>query len=500
MRMTIKKSVGILLTLLLILSLFGVSAYAEDLTVKSVSYVDENGELQTAQAFVLTPGAGLIGAPGETNWYVLEGEYTGDSVIHTYDAVANVILADDANWTITNSGTFNLISESGDIRLFAQKNATGTLQLSSRIYTGGRDVTICGGNITTTGIMANLNSGTLSVLGGVIHTDGLYTKDLMIAGGEIYAASTTVNGAVTVSGGKLDVQSSNSMGLMSSGDILISGGTVTSVGSSGLYASSGSVSITGGDVTASGRSMGISATSGISISGGTVNATGNTMGLYSLGPISITGGTVNASGNTFGVYTSAQGTAVTLGADAPDSSYTFSSFLPSATVTVKDGQTLTDGENDYSGTLTDAQIAALSNVTLTCKHSWGWVVDDEPTCGESGKKHEKCAVCGSTQNENTGIEPTGEHTAAVVNAREATATEDGYTGDTVCTVCGQTLAEGTVIPATGEVIPDEPAENTGVCPICGETHDGGLFDGLIGIIHFVLYVFTTVYTGLSANK
>ena len=33
------------------------------------------------------------------------------------------------------------------------------------------------------------------------------------------------------------------------------------------------------------------------------------------------------------------------------------------------------------------------------------------------------------------------------NAKEATCTEDGYTGDEVCTVCGETVKEGQVIPA-----------------------------------------------------
>ena len=44
-----------------------------------------------------------------------------------------------------------------------------------------------------------------------------------------------------------------------------------------------------------------------------------------------------------------------------------------------------------------------------------------------------------------------------MNAKEATATEDGYTGDEVCTVCGQTIKTGETIPATGEIAPDEPA-------------------------------------------
>ena len=40
------------------------------------------------------------------------------------------------------------------------------------------------------------------------------------------------------------------------------------------------------------------------------------------------------------------------------------------------------------------------------------------------------------------------------NAKEATETEDGYTGDKVCKDCGETVETGTAIPATGTDTPD----------------------------------------------
>ena len=36
----------------------------------------------------------------------------------------------------------------------------------------------------------------------------------------------------------------------------------------------------------------------------------------------------------------------------------------------------------------------------------------------------------------------------VINKKDATCTEDGYTGDTVCAICGKEITKGTVIPAT----------------------------------------------------
>jgi hypothetical protein len=41
------------------------------------------------------------------------------------------------------------------------------------------------------------------------------------------------------------------------------------------------------------------------------------------------------------------------------------------------------------------------------------------------------------------------HTTEIKNAKEATCTDDGYTGDEVCTVCNQTVTQGAVIAALG---------------------------------------------------
>lgn len=464
-----KKVLSVLLALLL-LTLTVPFAFAADPEVKTVSYLDENGEKQSVEATVVVPGAGPYGAAGETNWYVIEGTYTGSDVISTRDAVSNVILADDADWTITNTRTYNIILYGGSLNLYAQENGTGTLTLSNRIAPMSGDLSIYGGNITTPALQASTSAGTTAVYGGVINTDAIYTKNLLIAGGEIHAQSTTgVYGALTVSGGTFEVLQTggNSMALMSAGDLLISGGVVTSNGMYGLFSSGGSVTVTGGAVTATGSSMGISGATGVFISGGSVTATGRS----------------------FGVYTSAQDAVVTLGADQPNSSYTFSSFKPGCTVTVQDGQTLTDGENDYSGTLTAEQVAALAGKTLVCKHTWGWVVDKDATCGEAGEKHEVCAGCGAVQSENTTIPATGAHVTEIVNAKEATATADGYTGDEVCTVCGQTIQTGESIPATGEpATPDEPdtPDDGKLCPYCQKVHTGK-FAKWTYILHLILW-------------
>ncbi len=512
-----KMILSVLLSVLLV-ALTAPLAFADAPTVKTVSYIDENGKAQTAQATVLVPGAQVYGAAGETNWYVIEGTYSGGDVVQTLDASSNIIIADDADWTMTNTDTFNLFSVSGSLNLYAQKNGAGTLTLSNRIASTAADTAIRGGNITAPAIMASTSGGTVSVSGGVIRTDAFYCKNMTVSGGEIHTQSTMgCYGNLTVSGGELEVlqPNSGSMALICQGDLLITGGKITSDGMYGLYSSGGSVTITGGEVTATGKSMGISGNKGICISGGSVTATGtNSMGLFSGGPIEITGGTLSASGGVFGVYPSAQDAVVTLGADAPDSSYTFSSFLPGCTVAVKEGQTLTDGENDYSGALTADQVGVLAGKTLTCKHVYddqSWTYFDgsrhmrvceicgapeyeahdvivkgagDATCGDEGYTGDEfCSVCGQRLSEGEIIPPTGNHVTELVGAKDATATEDGYTGDTVCTVCGATVAEGEIIPATGTDepdtpdTPDEPDE-----PTAGAKHHGEycVCDGITG--------------------
>ena len=112
-------------------------------------------------------------------------------------------------------------------------------------------------------------------------------------------------------------------------------------------------------------------------------------------------------------------------------------------------------------------------------------ITKEPTCKNAGTLKRTCVLCAATKTET--LPATGNHTTVILNAREATATEDGYTGDEVCTVCGETIKTGEVIPATGENTPDEPDDGK-ACPFCGEVHGTNVFERIIKVIHY-LYCF-----------
>ena len=121
----------------------------------------------------------------------------------------------------------------------------------------------------------------------------------------------------------------------------------------------------------------------------------------------------------------------------------------------KDGDTKTwinKGTQTYDA---DATIYA-ENMTLEK------IPAKAPTCTENGHSaYWYCAAFDkyfSDENgvneitaESTVIPATGHGESEVKGAKEATCTEDGYTGDKVCKVCGEILERGTVIEKIGHV-------------------------------------------------
>ena len=103
----------------------------------------------------------------------------------------------------------------------------------------------------------------------------------------------------------------------------------------------------------------------------------------------------------------------------------------------------------------------------------------EATCTEPGYTGDKvCKICGETVEQGREIPASG-HKTETIRAKAATCTEAGYTGDKVCTVCGETVETGSAVPALGHLFDDgvvtkEPtATENGVrtftCTRCGET-------------------------------
>ena len=124
------------------------------------------------------------------------------------------------------------------------------------------------------------------------------------------------------------------------------------------------------------------------------------------------------------------------------------------------------GEETFTATVTFAGKTYTDSKVLATA-----ALDHDPevrnakdaTCTESGYTGDTvCKRCGETLATGSAIPALG-HDTEVKNAKAATCTEAGYTGDTVCKRCGQTVATGSSIPATGHHYGSD-----GMCKDCGE--------------------------------
>ena len=104
--------------------------------------------------------------------------------------------------------------------------------------------------------------------------------------------------------------------------------------------------------------------------------------------------------------------------------------------------------------------AKANNISFSCiEHIFTAGDKVEATCTEDGYTTYTCA-CGESYKGDY-VDALG-HKTEVKNAKDATCTDAGYTGDKVCKVCKETIEKGSVINALGHKY------DKGVCTVCGE--------------------------------
>ncbi len=89
-------------------------------------------------------------------------------------------------------------------------------------------------------------------------------------------------------------------------------------------------------------------------------------------------------------------------------------------------------------------------VTVTCSHSYNsGTVTTAATCKSTGVKTYTCTVCKATKTE-TIAKNSSNHTGGttIKNAKSATCSSEGYTGDKYCSGCGAKLSTGKTIAKT----------------------------------------------------
>ena len=84
----------------------------------------------------------------------------------------------------------------------------------------------------------------------------------------------------------------------------------------------------------------------------------------------------------------------------------------------------------------------------------------EATCVSKAK----CEVCGTEYGE---IDSTNHKNTELINEKEVTCTEDGYTGDTYCNDCDKVVENGTTITATGHKGGEATCVSKAKCEVCG---------------------------------
>ena len=103
--------------------------------------------------------------------------------------------------------------------------------------------------------------------------------------------------------------------------------------------------------------------------------------------------------------------------------------------------------------------AKANNISFSCiEHIFTAGDKVEATCTEKGYTTYTCA-CGESYKGDY-VDALG-HKTEVKNAKDATCTDAGYTGDKVCKVCKETIEKGSVINALGHKY------DKGACTVCG---------------------------------
>lgn len=263
--------------------------------------------------------------------------------------------------------------------------------------------------------------------------------------------------------GNLTVNGYVGIGTMT-GDIEIDGGTVRAgteapCGKYGLFSRAGNISIeNGADVRVHSAQTGIEAHGDtMAVADSTVEVTA-AAGAFPIPPV------LNYAGSGAEIYAgdSRENASLVAEADITDALFSQSAYIKLqphehllTAVEAKAAACEEDGHTAYwtctvCGKLfadenAAKEIALADTVVEKLGHAYKAEVT-APTCTEKGFTTHTCTRCGDTYRDAE-TAALG-HTETVKNARPATCTAEGYTGDTVCAVCGTLLEAGAAIPLT----------------------------------------------------
>ena len=313
----------------------------------AIPYIDADGTTKYCAAYTVIKSSDTV-FDSATGWYVVSGNVNVDYLTFNLSAsgTVNLLLCDGANLNI-GSGSGSLQFNSGDrvstFAIYGQDAGSGSIEADRIDVVNAMSYTnfdINGGTInarlfsTTSG--QKYQSAGITIRHGTVNAIATNTSGIFIT-----------NGDLTISGGNVTASSVGSEAaiFVSKANITISDGTVTatSIGGNAIWAEYGDLTISGGSVTAetsANRYSGLAANN-LTISGGNVTA--------------------RATGVDYSYGMSNSGS-ISLGWTKGSDSIYASSYSDYGTIKVKDGQTLSNGTEDLSGTITD--LSKLNGKTL----------------------------------------------------------------------------------------------------------------------------------------
>lgn len=121
----------------------------------------------------------------------------------------------------------------------------------------------------------------------------------------------------------------------------------------------------------------------------------------------------------------------------------------------------TDGNVKAGDVANDVDLSQLARYEVTVNLSVGHVHSPDAAWSNDADGHwHACSGCADKLDYEV-------HTPKTVNAKAATCTEDGYTGDTVCSVCGYEISQGEAVPATGHSFTSYVSNGDAACTADG---------------------------------
>lgn len=460
-----------------------------DITVDMANAIYIRGgdlKVSGAGSLTLTSSGGYptLSAPGNITFDGVTVDITGDQVGIFCKEVYDEVEEDYVPTAVTmRNATVDIDVTAGDY--YAVYCALGSITIEDTVLT------------TKTSTLPEAENGGLYVDGDVVikgdKTDVKHTGGIGFDGGTI-----------TIEGGKVDVKS-NDTALLGYSGVTISGGIVKaeSTNSYAILGTKGMVSITGADteVTAITGSENLAA---ISNANHPDNPTFGDGGIHLDAKI-----TVQGMNLIIGVKKNAE-TAITLGEN-----------FEIAGATLKTDKLDSTTSKTY---FVDEEGDALTGKVVVCKHTygetptWTWAEDGSSatasfpctasgdytavvnatiisettpaTCIAAGKTvYTAKATFGGKEYTSTkeiaiAIDADAHGETELKNAKDATCTEKGYTGDKVCKDCGKTVETGQEIEmkAHGETelknvkeatCAEEGYTGDKVCKVCGEVVEQG---------------------------